>query len=78
MMSKRRGAVYCSFCGKAEHEVFYIVSGPSVGICDECVPLAADVVQNQRARAARGEPVRRWLNTLEEFRRENSRAAPRR
>lgn len=54
---------YCSFCGKAEHEVFYIVEGPAkVGICDECIPLASDLVASQRARVARGEAIVHWLN----------------
>lgn len=55
---------YCSFCGKADHEVFYIVKGPAAGICDECVILAADVVQTARGRVARGEsadPPRRSM-----------------
>lgn len=60
--------LYCSFCGKAEHEVFYIVKGPTAGICDECVPLCADVIQNQRGRVARGEPIRRRSRTLAEMR----------
>ncbi len=50
---------YCSFCGKRESEVFYLVEGPAVFICDECVVLAGDVVQQQRERVARGEPVQR-------------------
>jgi ATP-dependent protease Clp ATPase subunit len=50
---------YCSFCGKAEHEVFYIVRGPAAGICDECVVLSGDVVQKQRGRVARGEKISR-------------------
>jgi ATP-dependent Clp protease ATP-binding subunit ClpX len=58
---------YCSFCGKAEHEIFYLVEGPAVFICDECVVLAADVVQNQRARAARGETIQRGPRTWAEF-----------
>jgi ATP-dependent Clp protease ATP-binding subunit ClpX len=47
---------YCSFCGKEEREVFYLVVGPTAYICDECVILAADVIQLQRARVARAEP----------------------
>lgn len=64
-----RKPVYCSFCGKAEREVFYIVQGPGVGICDECIPLAADVIQQQRG-VARGDPVRRRFRTLDEMRRD--------
>lgn len=62
---------YCSFCGKAEHEVFYIVEGPAaVGICDECVLLAADVIQNQRGLVARGEPSPPRFRSMAAFRRE--------
>jgi ATP-dependent protease Clp ATPase subunit len=61
--------LYCSFCGKAEHEVFYLVEAPArQGICDECVVLASDIIQTQRAKVARGEPVRRHYRTLAEFR----------
>lgn len=60
--------IYCSFCGKAEHEVFYIAQGPAAGICDECVPLAADVIQDQRGRVARGEPLRPRFRTMAEMR----------
>lgn len=63
--------IYCSFCGKSEAEVFYLVGGPAhAGICDECVILAADVIQNQRARVARHEPIIRKKRTLAEFRAE--------
>lgn len=51
-----RTKVYCSFCGKAAHEVFCIVEGPAAGICDECVPLVASIIQEQRDTIARGEP----------------------
>jgi len=61
---------YCSFCGKASHEVFYLVEGPdAVGVCDECVMLAVDVIQDQRGRVARGKPQRLRFRTLEELRR---------
>ena len=58
---------YCSFCGKAEREIFYLVEGPAVFICDECVVLVGDVVQHQRARVARGESVQRGHRILAEF-----------
>lgn len=61
---------YCSFCGKAEHEVFYLVEGPGACICDECVVLVGDVIQEQRARVARGEPLQRaGQRTLADLRR---------
>lgn len=40
------GPSYCSFCGKQPHEVAKIVIGPSVYICDECVKVAQQVVDD--------------------------------
>lgn len=59
--------VYCSFCGKADHEVFYIVKGPMAGVCDECVILAADIIQTVRARVARGGPKGPARRSMREF-----------
>lgn len=43
-MIKREDTYYCDFCGKSQHEVEKVVAGPdSIGICDECVALAADI-----------------------------------
>ena len=39
----QRDTLYCSFCGKSEHEVLKLVAGPSVYICDECVNLIQDI-----------------------------------
>jgi hypothetical protein len=44
----RPPAHHCSFCGKEESEVFHLVVGPTVFICDECVTLAAGVIQAAR------------------------------
>ncbi len=38
--------LYCSFCGKSQHEVKKLIAGPSVFICDECILLCADIVRN--------------------------------
>jgi len=43
--------LYCSFCGKSQHEVRKLVAGPTVYICDECVDLCTDIVG--RATASR-------------------------
>jgi hypothetical protein len=40
---KKSRAVYCSFCGKERDEVLYLVSGPDVHICNECVETARKV-----------------------------------
>ena len=63
---------YCSFCGKAEHDAFYFVAGPCVFICDECVILAADIVQARRA-VSLGECPSAKFRTLDELRKDRSR-----
>jgi ATP-dependent Clp protease ATP-binding subunit ClpX len=37
--------VYCSFCGKNQNEVKIIVSGPAVYICNECVSVCVDIIE---------------------------------
>jgi hypothetical protein len=39
--------LYCSFCGKSQHEVRKLIAGPTVFICDECVELCNDVIENE-------------------------------
>ena len=39
--------LYCSFCGKSQHEVRKLIAGPSVFICDECVELCEDIVDEE-------------------------------
>jgi ATP-dependent Clp protease ATP-binding subunit ClpX len=41
--SDSKNTLYCSFCGKSQHEVRKLIAGPSVFICDECVELCADI-----------------------------------
>jgi len=38
--------LYCSFCGKSQHEVKKLIAGPTVFICDECVDLCADIIES--------------------------------
>lgn len=42
---------HCSFCGKSEQQVFHLVSGPTVFICDECVNLCQDIIAEKMAQA---------------------------
>ncbi|MAD07540.1 MAG: ATP-dependent Clp protease ATP-binding subunit ClpX [Gammaproteobacteria bacterium] len=44
--------LYCSFCGKSQHEVRKLIAGPSVFICDECVELCNDIIREEVAEAA--------------------------
>ena len=47
--------LYCSFCGKSQHEVRKLIAGPSVFICDECVELCNDIVREElQVQAAAG------------------------
>ena len=39
--------LYCSFCGKSQHEVTKLIAGPSVFICDECVALCNDIIREE-------------------------------
>ena len=46
------GPLYCSFCGKSQHEVFRLIAGQAyVFICDECVDLCAAIVAEERRQA---------------------------
>ncbi len=49
MTSKSDGEklLYCSFCGKSQHEVRKLIAGPSVFICDECVDLCNDIIREE-------------------------------
>ena len=39
--------LYCSFCGKSQHEVKKLIAGPTVFICDECVELCMDIIKEE-------------------------------
>jgi ATP-dependent Clp protease ATP-binding subunit ClpX len=41
--------LYCSFCGKSQHEVRKLIAGPTVFVCDECVELCNDIIREERA-----------------------------
>jgi ATP-dependent Clp protease ATP-binding subunit ClpX len=50
-MSEKKGSseklLYCSFCGKSQHEVRKLIAGPSVFICDECIELCNDIIRDE-------------------------------
>jgi ATP-dependent Clp protease ATP-binding subunit ClpX len=56
-MSEKKGSseklLYCSFCGKSQHEVRKLIAGPSVFICDECIELCNDIIRDE----AQAEPA---------------------
>ena len=39
--------LYCSFCGKSQHEVRKLIAGPSVFVCDECIALCNDIIKEE-------------------------------
>ncbi len=47
--------LYCSFCGKSQHEVKKLIAGPSVFICDECIDLCTDIIQEEIAKLPKSE-----------------------
>ena len=43
-----KNILYCSFCGKSQHEVKKLIAGPTVFICDECVELCMDIIKEEK------------------------------
>ena len=46
-----KNTLYCSFCGKSQHEVRKLIAGPTVFICDECVELCMDIIREENKNA---------------------------
>src|SRR3954451_20965030 len=44
----QKAILYCSFCRKSQHDVRCLIAGPAVSICDECVELCDDIVEDER------------------------------
>src|ERR1700680_1643838 len=42
-----KNTLYCSFCGKSQHEVRKLIAGPTVFICGECVGLCMDIIREE-------------------------------
>ncbi len=60
--------LYCSFCGKSQHEVKKLIAGPSVYVCDECVELCNDIIleelEDETSTAIRKLPTPREINAI--------------
>ena len=58
-MSDKKSAgeklLYCSFCGKSQHEVKKLIAGPSVFICDECIDLCNDIIRDEQVTTPGGQ-----------------------
>ncbi len=73
-MAEKKGSgeklLYCSFCGKSQHEVKKLIAGPSVFICDECIDLCNDIVRDELssekdAKTAKGDlPTPKEISSL--------------
>ncbi|MDT8282805.1 MAG: ATP-dependent Clp protease ATP-binding subunit ClpX [Gammaproteobacteria bacterium] len=64
--------LYCSFCGKSQHEVKKLIAGPSVYVCNECVELCNDIIleelEDETSRAFKKLPTPREINnTLDDY-----------
>src|SRR3990167_6267422 len=51
-MAEKKGSssektLYCSFCGKSQHEVKKLIAGPSVFVCDECIELCNEIIRDE-------------------------------
>ncbi len=70
MTEKKSGTeklLYCSFCGKSQHEVKKLIAGPSVFICDECIELCNDIVRDEIASEPGGKGANSDLPTPKEI-----------
>src|SRR3979411_3549723 len=59
--------LYCSFCGKSQHEAGKLMSGASVCICDECIELRNDIIREESAADKGGKPAKADLPTPREI-----------
>ena len=53
--------LYCSFCGKSQHEVRKLIAGPSVFVCDECVELCNDIIREELQESAAVVKIKNYL-----------------
>jgi ATP-dependent Clp protease ATP-binding subunit ClpX len=67
-----KNVLYCSFCGKSQHEVRKLIAGPTVFICDECVELCMDIIREEHkttlVKSRDGVPTPREIcNVLDDY-----------
>ena len=66
--SDSKNTLYCSFCGKSQHEVRKLIAGPTVFICDECVELCMDIIREDHksslSKSHEGVPAPRNIRTV--------------
>ncbi len=71
-MAEKKGSpgeksLFCSFCGKSQHEVKKLIAGPSVFICDECIELCNDIIRDELPAGAIGKDEKSDLPTPAEI-----------
>ncbi|MGE0231946.1 MAG: ATP-dependent Clp protease ATP-binding subunit ClpX [Flavobacteriaceae bacterium] len=63
-----KSTLYCSFCGKSQHEVRKLIAGPTVFICDECVELCMDIIREENrsslVKTSDGVPTPKEIRTV--------------
>ena len=63
-----KNTLYCSFCGKSQHEVRKLIAGPTVFICDECVELCMDIIREENktslVKSSDGVPTPKEINEI--------------
>jgi ATP-dependent Clp protease ATP-binding subunit ClpX len=72
MTKETKNTLYCSFCGKSQHEVRKLIAGPTVFICDECVELCMDIIKEENksnfSKNEEGVPTPKEIySTLDEY-----------
>ena len=65
--SSSEKTLYCSFCGKSQHEVKKLIAGPSVFICDECIDLCNEIIRDELPTGEEGREARGDLPTPTEI-----------
>jgi ATP-dependent Clp protease ATP-binding subunit ClpX len=71
-MAEKKGTssektLYCSFCGKSQHEVKKLIAGPSVFVCDECIELCNEIIRDELPASTEGTDTRSELPTPSEI-----------
>jgi ATP-dependent Clp protease ATP-binding subunit ClpX len=71
-MAEKKGSssektLYCSFCGKSQHEVKKLIAGPSVFVCDECIELCNEIIRDELPGGTDAKDVRAELPTPSEI-----------
>ncbi len=71
-MAEKKGSssektLYCSFCGKSQHEVKKLIAGPSVFVCDECIELCNEIIRDELPATTEGKDAKGDLPTPSEI-----------